>query len=699
MNLNKLLKPTSVAVIGASEKEGFGGDVCRNILSYVEDRSHVYFIHPKRDSVFGVPCYKSISDVPENVDLMVICTSQKTVIPLLQEGAKKGVGGAVVFASGYGEVGTAEGKQNEAELIAAAKELDIAVMGPNCAGFVNYIENVQAFAFISAKRDRKGSVGVVSQSGQLCLSMMDDPGMRFSYNISAGNGKIVQMEDYMDFLVDDEDTKVVSIYIEGVKNADKFAAVLKKAAEKRKPVVILKAGRSAKGGAIAASHTGSLSGSDASFDAVLKKFGAIRVDDLEELIAMSLMLSTMKRMPEKATFASMNLSGGETGICADVGSLNGIEYPDFTEETLKKLKEQLPSYASPNNPLDMTASLSYDADLYAGALRTVMDDPNIGMVLIGYTLLLEIADPCIHYMYKGIEKVVQEKGGNCKPIAMIPFAENTRNPEYQEKLFQIGVPVLPPPVYAFKMLRHLADFINYKPETKTLELAVGHPESQETQALSEHESKLELKTYGVPVPDEVIVTSKEEAAQFAKNHPGPLVMKVESADILHKSDVGGVKLNVCGPEAAEKAYEEIMESVTAKRPDAHINGILTVPMLDAGVEIIIGVNNDPQFGPMIMVGMGGVFVEVFKDVALYPAPLKEEEALEMLKSLKSFKLLNGYRGTEKCDIKALCQTIVAISNYAQANKDVLKELDINPLFVYPEGKGVGVADALIVKRK
>ena len=699
MNLNKLLKPTSVAVIGASEKEGFGGDVCRNILSYVEDRSHVYFIHPKRDSVFGVPCYKSISDVPENVDLMVICTSQKTVIPLLQEGAKKGVGGAVVFASGYGEVGTAEGKQNEAELIAAAKELDIAVMGPNCAGFVNYIDNVQAFAFISAKRDRKGSVGVVSQSGQLCLSMMDDPGMRFSYNISAGNGKIVQMEDYMDFLVDDEDTKVVSIYIEGVKNADKFAAVLKKAAEKRKPVVILKAGRSAKGGAIAASHTGSLSGSDASFDAVLKKFGAIRVDDLEELIAMSLMLSTMKRMPEKATFASMNLSGGETGICADVGSLNGIEYPDFTEETLKKLKEQLPSYASPNNPLDMTASLSYDADLYAGALRTVMDDPNIGMVLIGYTLLLEIADPCIHYMYKGIEKVVQEKGGNCKPIAMIPFAENTRNPEYQEKLFQIGVPVLPPPVYAFKMLRHLADFINYKPETKTLELAVGHPESQETQALSEHESKLELKTYGVPVPDEVIVTSKEEAAQFAKDHPGPLVMKIESADILHKSDVGGVKLNVCGPEAAEKAYEEIMESVTAKRPDAHINGILTVPMLDAGVEIIIGVNNDPQFGPMIMVGMGGVFVEVFKDVALYPAPLKEEEALDMLKSLKSFKLLNGYRGTEKCDIKALCQTIVAISNYAQANKDVLKELDINPLFVYPEGKGVGVADALIVKRK
>ena len=699
MDLTKLLKPKSVAVIGASEKEGFGGDVCRNILTYMEDRSHVYFIHPKRDQVFGVPCYKSVSDVPGNVDMMVICTSQKTVIPLLREGAAKGCGGAVVFASGYGEVGTDQGRANEKELMDTAKELGIAVMGPNCAGFVNYVDNVQAFAFISDKRDRKGSVGVVSQSGQLCLSLMDCPGMRFSYSISAGNGKIVQMEDYMDFLVEDENTKVVSVYIEGVKNADKFAAVLKKAADKRKPVVILKAGRSAKGGAIAASHTGSLSGSDASFDAVLKKFGAIRVDDLEELMAMSLMLSTLKQMPKQATFASMNLSGGETGICADVGSLNGIEYPDFTKETLASLKEQLPSYASPNNPLDMTASLSYDADLYAGALRTVMDDPNIGMVLIGYTLLLEIADPAIHYMYQGIEKVVKEKGENCKPIAMIPFAENTRNAEYQEKLFNIGVPVLPPTVYAFKILRHLADFISYTPENKSLSLAVGQKKSDETYALSEHDSKKELGAYGVPVPKEVIVTSAEEAAEFAKNTKEALVMKVESADILHKSDVGGVKLNIHGPEEAVQAYNEIMESVSSKRPDAKINGILTVPMLKSGVEMIIGVNNDPQFGPMVMVGMGGVFVELFKDVALYPAPISKAEALDMLRSLKSFKLLNGYRGGAKCDIDALCDTIVSIADFASANRDTLKELDINPLFVYPEGEGVGVADALVVKYK
>lgn len=695
MNLNKLLKPKSVAVIGASEKEGFGGDVCRNILTYTENMSRIYFVNPRRDEVFGRTCHKSITAIPDTVDLILICTPQKTVISLLREAQAKGCGGAVIFASGYGEIGTDEGRANEAELMEVANELGIAVMGPNCAGFVSYPDNVQGFAFISDKRDRRGSVGVVSQSGQLCLSLMDCQGMRFSYVISAGNAKLVQVEDYMEFLVDDEDTKVVSVYVEGVKNAEKFAAVLKKAAEIRKPVVVLKAGRSAKGGAIAASHTGSLSGADASFDALLKKFGAIRVDDLEELMSMSLMLATIPKLPEIPAFSSMSLSGGETGICADVASLNGIEFPDFTQETLASLNQQLPSYATPNNPLDMTASLSYDADLFAGALTTVMDDPNIGMILIGYTLLHEVADPAIHYMYQGIEKVVRERGEHCKPIALLPFAENTRNPEYQEKLFKIGVPILPPPIYAFKMLRRLLDFLEYKPENQSLELAIGEKKDGKTIALSERDSKNLLASYGVAVAEQIVVTSREEASKVAEDAGVPMVLKIESAEILHKSDVGGVKLNVIGGQEAAKSYDAIMQSVTEKMPNAKINGVLIVPMLEQGVEMIIGVNNDPQFGPMVMVGMGGVFVEIFKDVALYPAPINKSEAMNMLTSLKSFKLLNGYRGAEKCDIDALCDTIVSISNFACENKDSLKELDINPVFVYP--KGVGIADALVVK--
>ncbi|MCL2865634.1 MAG: acetate--CoA ligase family protein [Lachnospiraceae bacterium] len=698
MDLKKLLRPESVAVIGASDSEGFGGGVCRNILNFVADRRRVYFVNPRRVQVLGVTCYKSMADIDDTIDLAIICTPQKTVIPLLHEAAEKGCGGAVVFASGYSEVGTKEGIAAELALKQAAESLGIAIMGPNCAGFANYVGDVQAFAFVSANRDRRGSVGVVSQSGQLCLTMMDDPSMRFSFSISAGNAKLVTLEDYMEFLVDDPDTKVVCVYLEGVKNPEKFAAVLKQAAQKKKPVVMLKAGRSEKAGEIAASHTGSLSGSDQAFDAVLKKFGAIRVDDLEELKAMSQMLATLPRLPKKAAFASMNLSGGETTICADVASLYGIEYPDFTEETLEALKEQLPDYATPNNPLDTTATLSYDADLYAKVLRTVMADPNVEMILIGYTLLHEIADPSIHFMYEGIEKVSKDK--DCKPIAMIPFMENTRNPEYSNKLFHIGVPILPPTTYAFKLLAYLSAYIQYQGDEKSLSLKCSSYTTKETDvyALSEYDSKKELMAYGIGTGAELVAKSEEEAVAFATKVDVPVVMKIESADILHKSDVGGVKLSIYGEEAVRNTYHEILANVREKCPDANINGILMAPMLEKGIEMIIGVNNDPLFGPIVMVGMGGVFVEVFQDVALYPAPLNMSEAKEMLQSLKSYPLLDGYRGGKPCDIEALCKTIVQVAAYACANVDTLQELDINPVFVYDEGRGVGIADALLVKR-
>lgn len=693
MDLRKLLAPESVAVIGASEKEGFGGDTCRNILTYKKSLERVYFVNPKRENVFGIKCYKSISEIGDSVDLMIICTPQRTVIPLLEEGAKKGCRGAVIYASGYGELGTKEGRANEEALKEAAERLGIAIMGPNCAGFVNYINQVFAFAFISETRDRTGKVGVISQSGQLCLSMMESPGMLFSYIISAGNSKIVQTEDYFHFLIDNEDTKVIAAYIEGVRNPEKFIGALKKAVEKKKPVIILKAGRSAKSAEIAASHTGSLAGSDKSFDAVLKKFGAIRVDDLEELIAMSMLLSVLPSIPERDTYTVMSLSGGETAIAADVGYLNGIKYPDFEEATIEELKKRLPSYATPNNPLDMTASLSYDADLYAGALRTVANDKNIGMVIIGYTLLFEIFDPAIHYMYKGIEKVVAE--GCRKPIALMPFAENTRNPEYLKKLASIGVPVLPPPIYALKLLRYLSEYITFRSAKRSLETALPEREPEHIRAFSEYESKMLLSEYGIRMGEEQIVRSAKEAGELARKNPGrKYAMKIESPDIPHKSDVGGVRLNISGEEAAREAFDRIMESVGSKKPEAKINGILMGEMLRPGVEMIIGVKNDPQFGPMLMTGMGGIFVELFGDVALHPAPLEREDAVEMLKSLKSYRMLRGYRGAEACDIEAFADTMVKVSKFAADNKDRLKELDINPLFVYPDG--VGVADALII---
>jgi acetyltransferase len=697
MDLKKLLAPRTIAIVGASEKEGFGGDTCRNVLDYSSGEG-VYFINPKRDEVFGKKCLPSLVEIPEAIDLVVICTPQKTVEMILRQAHDKGARAAVVYASGYSEVGTEEGRKAEEDLKALCSELDIALMGPNCAGFMNYTDGVSAFAFISEKRDRKGSVGIVSQSGQLCLSLMDSPNMRFSYSISSGNSSVVSMEDYLDYLIEDESTKVVGLYLEGVSQPAKFMACLKKAALARKPVVVLKAGRSEKGSRIAASHTGSLSGADRIYDAIFEKFGVIRVNDLEELLATTVLFSTLPELPRQSGFASMNLSGGETGMCADMGEAYGIDYPDFAEETLNKLRELLPDYASPANPLDSTATISYDADTYAATLQAVMDDPKVGMLVIGYTLLLDIADPAIHYMAEGIEKVV--KGGKAKPMAMLPFVENTRNPEYLDKLTRLGVPVLPPPAYAFSVLGHLKRFIEYDPSAHTLEAAVPTAQaSGERRTLSEYESMQMLSKYDIPLPKGGLAATHDEAAELADECGYPVVLKVASADIGHKSDMGGVKLHLEDSVAVRVAFDEIMHNARLNAPDARVDGVFIQRMLEPGQEVIIGVSKDPQFGPSILCGLGGIFVEVFKDTALLPAPVTRDEARAMIRSLKSLPLFTGYRGAKPLDMDALAELIERVSRFAAEHRDELEELDLNPVFVYEDGKGVCAADALVVLSK
>lgn len=692
MNLNQLLKPNKICIVGASERTGFGGDTCRNILTYM-DPSRVFFVNPKRDTVFGIKAYPDMASIPGSFDLVVICTPAHTVEGLLREAAAKGAHGAVVYASGYKEIGTPEGLAAQQSLVRLCNELDIALMGPNCAGFVNYIDRVYPFAFLSEERDRRGSIGFVSQSGQLCLSLMDSPDIRFSYSISSGNCAVTEMEDYISFLVDDEDTKVVAVYLEGVRNPTKLADALRRAALKRKPIVILKAGRSEKGGRLAASHTGSLAGADRIFDALFAKFGVIRVNDLEELRYTAQLFSVLPKLPACPTFASMNLSGGETGICADVGELCGIAYPDFAPETLQKLRDLLPGYASPANPLDMTATLSYDTEGYAAALRAVMGDPNVGMVVAGYTLLQEIADPAIEYMAAAMEIVSRDP--DCKPMAMLPFVGNTRNAEYSAKLEACGVAMLPPPCYGLRILRYLADFVAYDPSQYDLSLAIpDRPHTGKRYALNEHAGKQFVATFGIPVPQEDIAYSSEQAVDIAERVGYPVVMKIDSPDILHKSDCGCVQLDLKHPEAVAEAYDRILQNAQTHHPDAQIGGVLVQHMVPWGTEMILGVSSDPSFGPAVLVGLGGVFVEIFKDTALALAPLSREEARQMIDRLKGSVLLKGYRGNAPLDTEALIDALLSVSQLATEHKDALLELDLNPLFVYE--KGVCSADAVVV---
>ena len=693
MDISKLLRPRAVAVVGASEKSGFGGDTCRNILENQADTSHVYPVNPKKETVFGKKCYPTLADLPEEIDLVILCTSQKTIVDFLKQAKAKGAGAAVVYASGYSEVGTAEGKAFEKELVDAAKALDMVVMGPNCAGYINFGDDIFSFAFIGDYKGKKGNIGFVSQSGQFCIDMMKSAEMKYSFAISAGNSAMVQMEDYLNFLIDDSNTKVIALYLEGVKNPHKFEACLQKAMEKKKPVVILKAGRSPKGQATAASHTGSMAGSDKTYDAVFEKFGVIRADDMQDLRSTASLLATLRVLPKKPAFSAMCLSGGETAVSADTGFLHGIEYPDFSEVTLKKLNDMLPDFATPRNPLDMTAALCYDADAFASGITTVMSDPSIEMGLVGLTISDKVT-VSNDIMFEGIRRAFEQIPD--KPLAVMSFMEAARNKELVERFQNAGIPVLPTTKYGFRALQHLQDFISHDTIKREARLAIPEAHSANTRALSEYESKKLLADNGVPVDLGYIAKTKAEVKEYAEKIGYPLVMKVESNDILHKSDVGGVMLNIKSLEKAEEAYDKILANAAQHAPNAKINGILMQKMLKAGTEMIIGLNSDPQFGPMLLVGMGGVFVEVFKDAALYPVPLNHDEALHMLQSLKSFKLLNGYRGNPPADIEALTDMMVKISDFAYRKKDTLKELDMNPLFVYPKGEGVAIADALAV---
>lgn len=693
MELTKLLAPKSVAIVGASERSSFGGDCTRNMFRFSSKDVKIYLVNPKQDTIMGHKCYHSLLEIEDTIDLCIICTPKATVIDILRQAAQKGCGGAVVYASGYRETG-AQGAAFEKELVDTANELGIAVMGPNCAGYANFVGGIFAFAFLVEERDRRGNIGLLSQSGQIVLSALDYPELAFSYVISSGNSADVKMEDYLDFLVEDEQTKVVAVYLEGITQPDKFANTLAKAARKRKPVVILKTGRSEKSKQLAASHTGSLSGSDKTLRSLFKKYGVIDVSDIQELFSVAEAFSVMNKLPKGNRAVYMNVSGGEAGVTADLNDLYGIPLAEYSLETRAVLKQLVPEYGSVNNPFDMTAGIGYNAPVMSKALQTISADSSVDFIVIGYTMIPEMWDDTSEHMVQAIEMAQAESRNTLKPIFWLSYVEHTRHPETRQRCEQCGVPVLPSGHYGMMVMKKICDFINFHFEDHKL----GLPNTS-NQAfavpLSEYDSLCRLKSFGISIPPQRVAATVEEALAAAEELGYPLSCKIHSPDIQHKSDVGGVKLNLQTPEHLEEAFAEIMKNVSANRPDARLEGVLLKPMLKSGVEIIIGVVNDPQFGPNVMVGLGGVFVELFKDVQMALAPISKNQALQMISSLKSYKLLTGYRGSPKVNIDSLAELLVKVGDFALANKDTLKELDINPVFACEDG--VSIADALLVE--
>lgn len=558
MSIFNLLKPNVIAVVGASDRAGFSRSTCTNLL-YTEEPRRVYFINPKKEEVYGKVCYDSLADLPESPDLVIMCVNANLIPQLLRETAAVGCHSVVLYASGYAETGSEEGKRLQKELGDICAELNIFLMGPNCAGYINFIDKVYAFGLEVDKADRIGKVGLISQSGQVALNAVDMEHMDYSYIISAGNSSVVSMEEYFDFLVDDPDTTVVSIYLEGVKKPKDFIKVLEKAARKRKPVVVLKVGRSEKGTQIASSHTGSLSGSDKVFDAVFEKYGVIRVMDMEELLSTSQMFATLDKMPAGKNLAIMCLSGGETAISADYGDAVGLNYPPFSDKVLQQIKTLLPSYSTPNNPLDTTATLAHDKEGYAKLVKTVMSEPELDMVVCGFSVHPTIDNDVTMHITEGL--ITAKEGADSKPILMLPFIECSRAPEIRNMLRDVGIPILPTSGYGFKLLKSLADFVTYKFDEKLPACGPAEDsiESKKITYLSEYESKKKLAEWGIPSAESRLVNSLEEMEAAARDLGFPLVAKICSADILHKTDIGGVKLGIKDVEAAKKHLPTLLQ--------------------------------------------------------------------------------------------------------------------------------------------
>lgn len=711
MNLEKLLKPKIIAVIGANERAGSFGNYSAINAMQNSNEIEVYFINKKSPVVFGKKTYLSISELPKVPDCVLIATPAESCASLLKEAGEIGVGAAIIEAAGFSEEGTQKGKALEAELVEIAHQYDMAVMGPNCIGLVNNIDKIKLWGMAGTDFDmavRKTGVAFFAQSGTMSIHAVSCPYLDVSYVFSMGNSTMVMVEDVMEYVLEESEVKMLAIYLEGVRDGRRFMECLKRANELGKPVVIHAAGMSRKGAVAAASHTGNIASGRGVYQAVCEKYGAILVESIDEFLCATNVLSTwLDHMPKGPNISAINGSGGENAVCADLSELYDVPLPDFETATITKLKAVLPGFANPRNPLDITAITDNVYDVMMKTLHIIGEDSNVDAIIcsiasfaepnakdleqakiFGESLNERYAKPMIDY--------VKQQGS--VPLLVVPMVEDRRDSEWREKLHEAGIPILANSLAGYKVLGKVCGYLKYCQQGHTMENAAPFEKhGKETISLSEYDSKQELAKAGFIIPKQVIVKKKETLLKETAAMKKPLVLKISSADILHKTEAGGVKLNIHTDEEAAIAFDEILASCKAYKPDAKIEEILVQEQVENGVEMIIGITSDIHFGPMLMVGMGGVFVEVFKDAAMYPCPLNKEEAVRMVTSLKSYQLLKGYRGSKPCDIDALTDLMVKISEYAMAYRDELKELDLNPVFVYPEGKGVSIVDALVVK--
>lgn len=701
-DLSLLCSPRSVALVGASDDPGsIGGRALVNLLRHSDFTGEVMLVNPKRETVAGMRCWPDVASLPATPDLILVSVPAVHVNAALRQAAARGVPFAIVYTSGFGEAGAA-GRQLEDEMRSIVTSSALRVYGPNCPGLCNINERLGFTFSPSFQHDlRRGPIGLATQGGGLGRNVLQamDRGLGIGLWCSSGNEVDLQVSDFIAHMADADGIEVIVTLIEGIKDGRKFVRAVQRAATNGKPVIALKVGRSAYGQKAAMSHTGSLTGSAEVNSALFRQLGVIEVDDIDELADTAALIARARPPKAKRDIAIYCSSGGASALTADMVGQADLKLAQFAPATTQVLADSLPSYAAIGNPVDTTTAVITDPQLIDKTLLAVCEDPAVSLVLFPVTI--DYGDVTI----KVAESAVRVQQQTDVPI--VPVWMSSRRGEAVEVYAEAGmVPVgsVGKAVKAVKRWLAWAEWVaQQKPGEAPFEPLLLRMPTQApggpTRTLNEHDAKALLRTAGIALPDSGVAHSADDAVQLARRIGYPVVAKLLSAAITHKTEVGGVVLDIADDDALREAWSRIHANVARHRPEAKVDGLLVEAMAPAGgVETLVGVSRDPVLGPVLTFGLGGVHVELFRDVTRRVLPLSRGEAEAMVREIRAYPLLDGLRGRPKADVPALVELLLKVSDFVAAHAAQIDEMDLNPVWVGPMGQGARALDAVIVGR-
>lgn len=689
-NLSRLLDPKSVAVIGASDDATrIGGKPIAYMLKQGYQGT-ILPVNPKRETVQGIKAYPSIEALPQTPDVAIVAVPAAAALETIRDLAKRGTGGAILFSAGFAETG-AEGARLQDELVAAAQEHGMRILGPNSLGMLNPRSHFYgSFATgLELGFPKPGNVAIVSQSGAYGAHLMTvavGSGIGLSAVVMTGNEADLTLGEVVEMVVKDPSTQVIALYSEGIKQPARLIAALEQARQSRKPVVMMKVGKSAVGQAAAQSHTASIAGDDRVFDAVMQELGVIRVETTEQMLDIA-RLATRGIYPAENSLGVLTVSGGAGVIISDAAEAHGLPMPPMPQDAQKTLLELLP-YASPTNPVDTTAQVLNDMSLVNTFTESLVRDGNYRSILgfITYTASAASTGERLRAQLKTVRDKYPDR-------LFVLAAMGPR--EQMQKFEDDGFSIFEDPSRAVAAISAMGRFGQaFERSARANAPDVGSVVLP-AEAPSEAQAKTLLAKAGIESAPEMVCTTADQAIAAAQQIGGPVVLKIVSPDILHKSEIGGVLLDINGDQAVRDGFETIMQRAKSAVPDARLDGVLVAKQLAGGVECILGIHRDPVFGPMAMFGLGGIFVEILQDVVLHRCPFGEDVAREMIHSIKGAPLLLGARGRPVADIDALASMLSRLSSFAVAAGPRLESIDLNPVFAMPAGQGAFAADAVI----